>query len=172
VTFTERHAIVRPGQGGFTMVELIVVMVMLGILAVYALPKMTAAVGMRDDAWHEQLQSALRYAQKGAVARRRLTCVSISATSVTITTALTNPATSCNTAIPSPDGNVAFATSDNASSGTTVSPAGVIYFQPDGRATTDGAGTVDVPGTTTPNRTITMSGGSNITVNWETGYVQ
>lgn len=148
------------------MVELIVVMVLAGILAAYAMPKVSGALGARDDAWHDSLQGALRFAQKGAVARRRLTCVTITATTVTVSSAAVNPATSCTTTINGPNGSATFASSTNSSSATNVSPAGTIYFQPDGRVTTDGAGS------TSSDRTITMSGAATITVYGETGYVE
>lgn len=148
------------------MVELIVVMVLAGILAAYAIPKVSGALGARDDAWHDSVQSALRFAQKGAVARRRLTCVTITGTTVTVSSAAINPATSCTSTINGPNGSSTFASSTNSSSGTSVSPSGTIYFQPDGRVTTDGAGT------TSANRTITMSGAATITVYGETGYVE
>ncbi|WP_414639591.1 pilus assembly FimT family protein [Aquabacterium sp.] len=148
------------------MVELIVVMVLAGILAAYAIPKVSGALGARDDAWHDSLQGALRFAQKGAVARRRLTCVTITSTTVTVSSAAVNPASSCTSNINGPNGTSTFASSTNSSSATTVSPSGTIYFQPDGRVTTDGAGT------TSANRTITMSGASSITVYGETGYVE
>lgn len=157
---------VSRAQSGFTMPELVIVMVIAGILAAYAMPKMYAALNLRDDAWHDALLSSLRYAQKSAVARRRLTCVDITATTVAITTAVVNPASACTAPMTGPDGASTFATSANGSSATTVSPAGVIYFQPDGRATSDGAGA------TASSRTISMSGASSISVLGETGYVQ
>ncbi|MBI5927555.1 MAG: prepilin-type N-terminal cleavage/methylation domain-containing protein [Aquabacterium sp.] len=163
---TEAPVPARLHQAGFTIVELIVVMVLAGILAAYAIPKVSGAIGARDDAWHDSLQGALRFAQKGAVARRRLTCVTITATTVSITSAAVNPATSCSTSVNGPNGSATFASSTNSSAGTSVSPAGTIYFQPDGRVTTDGAGT------TSADRTITMSGASSITVYGETGYVE
>jgi hypothetical protein len=49
---------------------------------------------------------------------------------------------------------------------TTVSPAGVLFFQPDGRVTSDGAGT------TASNRTISLTGASSIVVRGETGHVE
>jgi len=146
--------------------EMILVMLITAILAAYALPKFSAVINLRDDGWHDQIQSALRFAQKGAVTRRRLTCVSISATTVSVTTAAANPATTCGATLQGPDGSATFGTAENTSAATSVSPSGVIYFQPDGRVTTDGAGTAAA------NRTITMSGASSITVYGETGYVQ
>lgn len=148
------------------MPELVMVMVLVGVLAVYALPKMSAAISMRDDAWHDELQSALRFAQKGAVARRRLTCVTVSATTVTITTAAANPASTCAVAVNGPDGHANFGSAADSNAGTVVSPVGPIYFQPDGRVTSDGAGV------TASTRTISMNGASNIVVYGETGYVQ
>jgi Tfp pilus assembly protein FimT len=151
------------------MVELIMVMVMVGILAAYAVPKLSSAISMRDDAWRDEVQASLRYAQKSAVARRRLTCVTIAATSVSVSTSSVNPANAgapCPVALPGPNGSSTFATADNSSAGVSVSPSGVIYFQPDGRVTTD------VAGATAANRTVSMSGASSITIYGETGYVE
>lgn len=72
-------------QRGFTLAELVIVMVLTGILASVALPRMFnmdqfSARGTRDF-----VGSALRYAQKSAIAMRRNVCVSISATQVDIT---------------------------------------------------------------------------------------
>lgn len=148
------------------MPELVLVMVLTGLLAVYALPKLSGMVSMRDDAWHDQVQAALRFAQKGAVARRRLTCVSVANLTVTVSTAAANPATTCSSNLPGPDGQAAFARSDNPGMLTSVSPSGVLYFQPDGRVTSDGAGD------TAQDFTITMSGAANVLVRGQTGYVE
>lgn len=164
----------RRSQSGFTMAELVLVIILLGILIGYAGPKMTGATGMRDDAWHDALQSALRFAQQSAVASRRLRCVQVNATSVTINMAAANPeSVGCMAHMPGPsgivvlsNGNYSFASTTNTAAATTVSPAGVIYFQPDGRITSNAAGT------TVLNATITMSGASNILIYGETGYVE
>ncbi|MFT3858377.1 MAG: prepilin-type N-terminal cleavage/methylation domain-containing protein [Aquabacterium sp.] len=164
VSFTPSAcAFSRRRQAGFTMVELVVIMVIVGILAVYALPKMAAAINLRQDSWRDQLVSTLRYAQKSAVAHRRLVCVDVQATTVSMTIAPANPATTCTTALTGPDGNATFATSDDSSVATSTM---VLYFQPDGRVTTDGAGA------TATNRTISGTGLTSITVYAETGYVE
>ena len=60
-----------------------------------------------------------------------------------------------------------FARSGNGGTKTTVSPTGVIYFQPDGRVTTDGAGA------TVASRTLTITGvASAISIVGETGYAE
>jgi prepilin-type N-terminal cleavage/methylation domain-containing protein len=169
VTCIDFHSSNRSRQAGFNTIELMVVIVLLGILAVNVMPQTTAMFGVRDATWHDSVLSALRTAQKSAVARRRLTCVTVNATTVVVTTSSVNPAaagTPCDKPINGPDGSATFATSDNSNSTTTVSPSGVIYFQPDGRATSDYAGAFS------SSRTITVSGASNIVLYGETGYVQ
>jgi MSHA pilin protein MshC len=65
-----------------------------------------------------------------------------------------------------PTGSSVFASSGTSTMTTAVSAAGVIYFQPDGRATTDGAGS------TTANRTVTPAGLSAISIIGETGHAE
>jgi MSHA pilin protein MshC len=75
----------RRGRGwqgvpaGFTLVELVIVILLLGVLSFAALPRLAE----RDDAlaqgFAEQVASTLRWAQKSAVAQRRLVYVNIDA---------------------------------------------------------------------------------------------
>ncbi len=153
-------------QRGFTMTEPIVVMVLLGILGVTVLPNLQVAMLTRDDSWRDGVLSALRLAQKTAVSHRRLVCLTVANTSVTLSIAAAHPATSCSVALSGPSGAAAFASADNSAAVTTVSPSGVLYFQPDGRVTTDGAGT------TATNRSISLTGALGITVVGETGHVE
>jgi len=153
-------------QGGFTLNELVLVLVIAGILAAVALPKLQSALTLRDDAWHDSLIGAMRTAQKTAVSHRRVVCANVANTSVTLTIATANPAVSCNAALLGPDGSATFASASNAQATTSVSPAGIIYFQPDGRVTTD------LAGANSSDRTLTLSGASAITLLGETGYVE
>lgn len=66
------------------MVELITVMVLLGVLAAVAVPRMMGENTTGAAVYGEQVVSALRLAQKTAVARRRTVCASASAGSVTL----------------------------------------------------------------------------------------
>lgn len=59
---------------GFTMVELITVMVVLGILAAVAIARLDASM-YRERGFHDGLKAALQYARKVAVAKRRQVCV-------------------------------------------------------------------------------------------------
>lgn len=149
---------------GFTLPELVSVMVLIAILAVTALPKLNGALSFRDDGFHDQIVAALRYAQKSAVSHRRLVCATVAGTSVALTIASANPATSCTAALPGFDGGGNAATTQGTNTAA-ISPSGPLYFQPSGRVTTDGAGT------TASARSITISGQAAITVVGETGRV-
>jgi prepilin-type N-terminal cleavage/methylation domain-containing protein len=150
---------------GFTTIELVAVIVLLGVLTVVALPKLDNALAQRGDQWRDQVLSALRVAQATAQSHRRLVCASVATDAVTLTIASANPATTCTNAMPGPDGNANWAR-DTRSTTTTVSPSGTLFFQTDGRVTTDGAGT------TATDRTISVSGQTSITIVAETGLVR
>ncbi len=65
-------------QCGFTLIELIMVMIILSVLAVFAAPKIFNSVDFYARGFHDETLSILRYAQKAAVAQRRTVCVSLS----------------------------------------------------------------------------------------------
>ncbi|MBI2749227.1 MAG: type II secretion system protein [Burkholderiales bacterium] len=107
---------------GFTLVELIMVIVMLGILAVYAAPRMFNSNDVYARGFHDETLAYLRYAQKTAIGQRRTVCVNFaSSSSLTLSIAL-NPATfDCATAgtLTGPKGDVA-STTLNAKAGSGV----------------------------------------------------
>lgn len=68
------------GQRGFTLIELVMVILILGVLSVYAAPRMFNSGDFYARGFHDETLSILRYAQKAAIAQRRLVCVTFTAT--------------------------------------------------------------------------------------------
>jgi prepilin-type N-terminal cleavage/methylation domain-containing protein len=61
----------RIDQQGFTLIELIMVIVILGVLAVFAAPRIFNNADFYARGFHDETLALLRYAQKSAVAQRR-----------------------------------------------------------------------------------------------------
>ncbi|BAN36481.1 methylation [Sulfuricella denitrificans skB26] len=90
-------------MGGFTLVELIVILIIIGVLAVAAIPRFMDQSVFETRGFHDETMSLLRYAQKAAIAQRRSVCVTLNATGVTMMIAGTAPpSTTCNSALAFP----------------------------------------------------------------------
>ena len=156
-------------QDGFTLVELIAVMVILGILSALALPRIMDNRAFIGAAFHADVVSALRFAQKSAVSHRRLVCGTLTATTVALTIAALNPATTCATALPSPDGSP-YQSKDASIQASGYPAGGVLCFQPDGTITNYAAGAC---ATTIYSGSIAITGRATpIKVQGATGYVE
>ena len=73
------------GLRGFTLIELIMVVVMLGVLAVFAAPKILNTSDFSARGFHDETTSLLRFAQKTAIAQRRVVCVGLNSAGVVLT---------------------------------------------------------------------------------------
>jgi MSHA pilin protein MshC len=149
---------------GFTLVELVVVMIITVVLAAVAVPRFFVSQQFYDRGFYDQALAISRYAQKSAIALRRNVCVNIvSATgsiNLTYVSAPTYVSTSaCNTNLPSPVGDTAPYTV-TAKTGVTLSSSStpIIYTA---------LGSVSSAGAT---NTITVSS-RTITIVTNTGYV-
>ncbi|WP_404872799.1 type II secretion system protein [Ideonella sp. A 288] len=149
---------------GFTVIELVLVIVLLGILAVVALPRMGGALSARGEGWRSQVLSALREAHGVAQAHRRLVCATVATGDVTLQIATTHPAAACSQPWLGPDRDTRSAHHDQAPA-TVLSPAGTLYFQPSGRITSDAAGTTAV------SASVRITGEADITLVGDTGHV-
>ena len=158
-------ASVRSRMGaGFTMVELVTVMSLIGIMAFFALPKLTQVMALQSAGYRDQVKATIDYARKIAVAQRRHVCVTIAATTVTVTSDRGLPVNhtngNCPTALPLPSGSNVITAPKNV----TVSPAVSLDFDAEGRPVTGAPITI-----TLTDASVSQS--STLTVEAESGYV-
>jgi MSHA pilin protein MshC len=85
---------------GFTLVELVMVIVLLGVLSVYAVPRMINTGDFFARGFHDQSMAYLRYAQKTAIAQRRTVCVNLSANAISLRIAGAAGINNCDPASP------------------------------------------------------------------------
>jgi len=78
----QQHALLRRARG-FTLIELIMVIVLLGVLAVFAAPKLNLSI-FNERGFHDVTLAYLRYAQKTAIAQRRTVCVAFTSASASL----------------------------------------------------------------------------------------
>lgn len=152
----------REQHHGFTLLELVIVIVILGVLAVVVLPRISEG-SFRSAAFAEQVAAAFRYAQRLAVASGCEIEVEVNATthSYAIRRRSDGTDTSCGTTgaftlpVASPTGGVFAAT---ASGGVTVTQGLTLRF--------------DAQGLPSPNGGTVLVGGRSIVVEAETGHVR
>ena len=92
-------------HAGFTLIELVVTLIVIGILAATVVPRFFGNHGFEERGFYDETIAALRYAQKSAISHRRLVCVAFTAQTVTLTIAANNPAAACNTPLAAPTGD-------------------------------------------------------------------
>lgn len=156
----------RIRKNGFTLVELIGVMIIIGILAVMAMPRFADRSTFDTRSFSDQTAAALRYAQKAAIAQRRLVCVAFSAAGVAPATVTLRIArnfndVACNEDLAGPNGIRPYQV---------TAPAGVSFSALNPNQTTNSFSALGRPGFA---QTIQVGGAPDIiTIEQETGYVR
>lgn len=146
-------------QRGFTLVELVMVIIIAGMLATYALPRFFSKDSFENRGFYTEVLNAVRYAQQLAVAINCDTQVALTGNSYTVTIA-DNPSICDGSAIatPAPDpvtGQSGF--TGSSSSATISSSTGAFSFNALGQASTDAT---------------VSTGGYSFTVHAATGYIE
>lgn len=147
-------------ERGVTLIELIMVIVLLGVLAVVAIPRLSSQ-DFEARGFHDGTLAFLRYAQKTAIAQRRTVCVAFTASSATLTIASAANTNSCDTNLVGPGGETP---------GQLAAGAGIAYQAVPGSFHFTALGQPSAP----LALQVTQAGtaiGVAITVEAETGYV-
>ena len=142
---------------GFTLVELIAVMVIAGILAAFAIPLFLDSNAFQSRGFYDQVISTLRYAQKAAIAQHQYVCVAFTANSITLT--INTTPTCPGTPLANPTGQTPY-TVTSPSSDVTLSGYTSFYFDALGRPNPNAIQIINITNVT-----------NSITVEAETGYV-
>lgn len=138
-----RAQITRACERGFTLVELIMVLVIFGVLVTMGTSLFFNVQAFHERGFFDQTVSAVRYAQKYAVASGCTVRVNIAAAGFSLWTATSAPA--CSNTAPCTPGSYGTAVLDpvegtlpfgrNATADVGLAPAGDICFRPNGTTT-------------------------------------
>jgi MSHA pilin protein MshC len=147
-------------QHGFTLIELIATLILIGILAVVAMPRMDMLRGWNEIGYRDRVKGTLEYARKSAVAQRRLVRVTIAGSGLTL---------EAQTQTPEGEGAAAWVALNLPGSSTNA------FAAPSGVSLTPAGDTIifDALGRPDAAKSYTVSGGAGtITVAVESGHVR
>jgi MSHA pilin protein MshC len=160
---------------GFTLIELIMVIVILGVLAVFAAPRLFNTADFNARGFYDETLSLLRYAQKSAIAQRRTVCVVFTATStvtnVTLTMAPAAPTAAVST--PGCGGSAVAMAGPTGSAAVVTAKSDVTFDTPPTNFNFDGLGQpISNAGALMATQTIQVTNAAKaIRVEGSTGYV-
>lgn len=127
---------------GFTLIELIMVILVMGVLAVVAAPRVFNTSDVNARGFHDETLALLRYAQKSAIAQRRTVCVSFSLpapASATLAIASQAAVGNCDMALAGPNQNCTTGPPSGAK-GCTIGKGSVYYSSGPASLRFDGLG--------------------------------
>jgi len=148
-------------QKGFTLVELVTVIVLLGVLSATALPKFFDISGFQQQAFFDDTLNAVRYAQKLAVASGCKVQVSVSSNSYVLSQPANRGQCSGNSPVfsqPVRNPGTGAASYSNSESGVTLTASPAAF-------------TFDALGRASAEALITVAGSKTISVVSDTGFV-
>ena len=156
----------RRDDAGFTLIELVTVMLIIGIMAFVVLPRFDLLRGYDEIGYRDKVKSTLEYARKSAVAQRRNVRVTLAANNLALTIDNDIPEGAGASSFPR---NLALPAADGACGGATnqvCAPANVTLTGPAALSFTP----LGVP-SAAAGYTVTGDSPYTISVEAETGYV-
>jgi MSHA pilin protein MshC len=150
-------------ESGFTIVELVAVIVITGIIAAIAAPRFVGIDAFDARGSYGTLTSALRFAQKTAIAQRRNVYVSVNTSTRAVCLGYTN---NCSSAVIDPATQAAYSKtlSSNVGIAASTTPLG---FDGLGRPVPNATATFTINNAVVPSEST-----RTITVEADTGYVR
>ncbi|TAN52955.1 MAG: prepilin-type N-terminal cleavage/methylation domain-containing protein [Methylococcaceae bacterium] len=150
---------------GFTLIELIMIMILIGIIAAFGMPRLFSNSPFEERGFYDGVLNALRYAQKRATASRCSVLVEITNSTLTLTTHGVNHLGTCDVSsnltrpLYNPSTGESFYTLSAPEGVTMTGPASLIFL---------GTGAANLGG----NQSITITINTrSISVLAETGFV-
>jgi MSHA pilin protein MshC len=144
----------RSGQAGFTLVELVLMLVLIGVLAATVAPRLSGSA-IDEVRFYNETLAFLRYAQKTAISQRRKVCVAFTATAVTATVS-SSFSGACGSALTGPGGVSPYSATAQNGAGFSSTPSPIVF---------DAAGAPDNP------QSLALVNSNAIVVEPGSGYV-
>lgn len=167
-------------QSAFTVVELVITILVIGILAAVALPRFFSSSDFETRGYYDYVANTLRYAQKTAIAHRREVYVKLDPSTGQVSLCFANHATvACSTNVPTPTGGTSYVVTAPSDVTLALSPApanNTLFFDSLGRpyASNDSEPSDTSSTSSFSTMTVTITGGGQtrtFTVERESGYV-
>jgi MSHA pilin protein MshC len=151
-------------QQGFTLIELVTVVVLVSALSIFVAPRMFNTSAFNARGLQDETLALFRYAQKTAIAQRRVVCVAFTIDSASLRISALPAHSTCDTPLRGPSGEVPGTVSGKGGASYTAIPVDFNF---------NGLGQpVDASGAPLASQVLQISSmNSVITVEASTGYV-